>query len=278
MADLGTANQDRNVARRLNFRTPGRPVATQQDNNDNEVTFMGRDEFSHFFATINLRRFTKTTTPGFQQGLYGGSAEDPRLAKLQCPNQKFGCKYEVAAVLFLDMHLKTCPFTSPEYLATLLFACEEPDCGKSFATKDSLRDHMYSIHNFKPRTYSEPDCTSTEVFTTRRDLLHHVAKHHSGWTPQACPVPDCDTKLVYKLRESFKRHLKRKHADLGVEELAKYMPDKRRPRGPRATSSRRYIPVGEHIASQNSPPRAAREAGNNSAENPYVITSGSEEE
>ncbi|KAK3377161.1 hypothetical protein B0T24DRAFT_236165 [Lasiosphaeria ovina] len=189
-----------------------------------------RDEFSHFFATVNVRRFTRPNTPGFQKGLYGGSAEDPRLAKLQCPNKVFGCKFEFGAVLHLDIHLKSCRFTSAEYPASRPFACEEPGCDETFAKKADLQRHRRSQHDFKPQTCSEPDCTSTEVFTKRSALLDHVAQYHTGWTPQACPIPGCDRgESIYELRKSFQMHLKRKHAgQMDAEELAKYMPPAKR--------------------------------------------------
>jgi hypothetical protein len=42
-------------------------VAGGDENDQCRILAAGRDGFAHFFATINLQRFTRTSTPGFQR-------------------------------------------------------------------------------------------------------------------------------------------------------------------------------------------------------------------
>jgi hypothetical protein len=208
----------------------GQPAGTDDD--PCGILMVERDTFSHFFATINVKRFTYGFALGFQKGYDVGSAEDQRLAQLQCPNENNGCPYTRSKATDIMRHMKACRYISPEYSDSLVFACNEPGYLARFPTEDGLGNHRRVIHGFKPRTCPKPDCTSDEVFETPGSLNSHIAQVHTDWVPRTCPVPGCSrNNYVYELCVSFRGHMRTAHRDkLDIEEYAQYMPPPRRRR------------------------------------------------
>ena len=60
------------------------------------------------------------------------------------------------------------------------FKC--PKCGKSFGTKEGLKDHMNAMHAKKPVTYVCPTCKRT--FDTKESLNQHINDAHKKAKPK----------------------------------------------------------------------------------------------
>uniref|UniRef100_A0A8D8PR15 Zinc finger protein 845 n=1 Tax=Cacopsylla melanoneura TaxID=428564 RepID=A0A8D8PR15_9HEMI len=84
------------------------------------------------------------------------------------------------------------------------FRCD--DCGKSFSTKDTLNEHIKTVH--LGQTYNCSDCPKT--FLKKQGLIAHISNEHTG------VLFECiECTKTFRFKSSYARHLKTEHGVRG---------------------------------------------------------------
>lgn len=94
------------------------------------------------------------------------------------------------------------------------FSC--PDCGHEFSSKDSLNQHISTIHKFVPRPCvrcpDKPDILYLSVLELKK---HQEEEHYIFKEPTKCPLRDdkscCSPEKLYTKVHLLQLHLKNAH-------------------------------------------------------------------
>ncbi|KAK9780266.1 putative C2H2-type domain-containing protein [Seiridium cardinale] len=222
MLEDTTALPDDTLADRLILAPPFEEKGTS-------IKALDRDAFMELLSTINIRKFSHPAVylPKCAEEDVPLFSRDPPTAYLSsCPNAKFGCYFTTEWCNHMDVHLKSCFFTTPEaaqeYFDSHPCVCDT--CGLRYRDKWVLLRHLESC-TWVPRRCGVEGCTSTDLFSTKSKYDRHQEGTHSSRGGLTCPLPNCPRgDHVWVAWQDLRQHLRGLKHGLSEEQVQQYKP------------------------------------------------------
>jgi hypothetical protein len=192
---------------------------------DSMLTLPGR-QFVEAFSKINIVRnstlahsLAKLDETLSAKVAIGNSRDHPTLYLHRCSK----CDYKHHLKALVDRHSLTCGLKTKEP-AERLFQCDRGDCGKNFASKQSLKSHIDGYHDWIPRRCATPNC-SVRTFENCHAWYRHIHAKHRPMEPLTCTHGECLSRVVWKTLISYKEHLKQVHKLMSAASQKPYLPE-----------------------------------------------------
>ena len=184
------------------------------------------NDFIDFFTKINLvkvYRGRKGRTPEEQLKdiARGNSRDDPTPFLFSC--NRDDCLYSTPIYGEYAVHTVSCKSPEPSASNPSGLGCNIEGCGKIYATKQGLSQHMAQKH----AAWVPIGCLPCGIprFETRKEMdTHQRVVHRTYKSPVPCPLQsECHSTVLFNAAHTLARHLKKIHR-LPVEEQDELVP------------------------------------------------------